>query len=105
MCDYIALNSVYDWDLDNFDKLLKKTLKDKNDYFHASKLYYHSENYDSVTQTNKYYDKFFLSTDPAEYDKGRMHPDVIIYLIDDKENFKPIRKLKPPDYNNPYKID
>ena len=24
---------------------------------------------------------------------------------DDKENLKPIRKLKPPDYNNPYKID
>ena len=64
-----------------------------------------SENYDHVTQTNKYYDKFHSSTDPAEYDTGRMHPDIIIYLIDDKENLKPIRKLKPPDYNNPYKID
>ena len=96
-CDYIALNSVYDWDLDNFDKLLKKTLKDKNDYFHKSGVYYDfgPENYD----------KLHLSTDPAEYDTGRMHPDIIIYLIDDKEYLKPIRKLKPPDYNNPYKID
>ena len=96
-CDYIALNSVYDWDLDNFDKLLKKTLKDKNDYFHKSRVYY-----DFGPEK---YDKLHLSTDPAEYDTGRMHPDIIIYLIDDKENLKPIRKLKPPDYNNPYKID
>ncbi len=83
-CDYLALNSKYKWDLNIFQNLLKKNLKEKKKYFDESGVYY---------ENKEKFDKLNNSTDPSIYDPGRMHPDIIIYLFVKKGNFKTIKKI------------
>ena len=84
-CDYLALNSKYKWDLDIFEKLLKKNLIERKRFFDQSGVYY---------ENKEKFDKLNKSTDPSIYDTGRIHPDIIIYIFDQKGNFKPKKKIK-----------
>ena len=90
-CDYLALNSKYKWDLSIFQKLLKKNLIERKRFFDESGVYY---------ENKEKFDKLNKSTDPSIYDIGRIHPDIIIYLFDQKGNFKSKKKIKPYNKNS-----
>ena len=85
-CDYIALNSNFKWNLNVFSKLLKKPL------FKRKKMYIESGTF---YEDQEKYSKLDASTDPSIHNAGEMHPDIIIYYFNDKNKYKPIKKIKP----------
>ena len=48
-----------------------------------------------IYENKEKYRKLDASTDPSIHDAGGMHPDIIIYYFNDKNKYKPIKKIKP----------
>ena len=60
------------------------------------KEYYDNSDISNELEFKEKYKKLDKSIDPAFYSKGSMHPDIIIYSFNDNNEYKPIKKIKPP---------